>query len=705
MAVVKNLMVRAGADFSAITKQANKASKSMNSMQRSVSSSCNAMTASLRGLKSLLGAAGVALSVGALVSAAKDAKEAFEQQAAAEAKLGLIMRNTMGASEAEIQSIKDLAAAQQALGVVGDDVTEAGAQQLAVYLKQTSSLQKLIPAMNDLAVQQNGYNVTAEHTTAVAKTLGKVMEGQTGALKRMGITVTSAQEAVLKYGTEEQRAALLAEIVEASVGGMNAALAQTPSGQLQQVSNALGDVKENFGGAVTTLLGSFIPAIWQGVNALAKLADFANRVANAIARVFGGGTSGAAAQAASYGSALGSAADSAEDLGKAVGGAGKAAKEAKKTLAGFDELTLLADNSSSGGSGSGKTSASGGGGGGGASIPAPAAGASESWGALERALQKVKDLVGSINFGPIKESFDSLMQAAGRLGGVISDGLGWAFDNVLTPLAHWTVEAFLPALLETLAASFDLLTDCFVALQPAAQWVWDNCLQPLAAWSGDALCTALNAVTDAFRGLSDVVKGDKSFVEWLAELTPLQAIILGVGSALILLMAPINTTALLISGLVLATGYLIKNWDKVKQAAKDVWDEVSRVIGDAIDVIKGLFDFDWQLPHIPLPHFVIDGDFSLIPPVFPSIGVEWYAKGGVVDSAQLIGVGEAGAEAILPLESNTGWMDALADRLSARLQQVSGNDSGGIAIDIFVNGRKMTDYFTVQQRRTARAKG
>ena len=48
----------------------------------------------------------------------------------------------------------------------------------------------------------------------------------------------------------------------------------------------------------------------------------------------------------------------------------------------------------------------------------------------------------------------------------------------------------------------------------------------------------------------------------------------------------------------------------------------------------------------------------------PSISVHWAAKGGILDGAQLIGAGEAGKEALLPLERNTGWMDKLADKVS-----------------------------------------
>ncbi len=59
--------------------------------------------------------------------------------------------------------------------------------------------------------------------------MGKVIEGQTGALSRYGYSFTEAQEQILKFGTEEQMAATLAEVIGQAVGGVNKALAGSPS--------------------------------------------------------------------------------------------------------------------------------------------------------------------------------------------------------------------------------------------------------------------------------------------------------------------------------------------------------------------------------------------------------------------------------------------------------------------------------------------
>jgi hypothetical protein len=77
-----------------------------------------------------------------------DLTQAYQVQLVAETQLDTIMRQRMGSTDAEIQSVKELCAAQQELGVIGDEVQLSGAQQMATFLKQKQSLEVLIPAIN-----------------------------------------------------------------------------------------------------------------------------------------------------------------------------------------------------------------------------------------------------------------------------------------------------------------------------------------------------------------------------------------------------------------------------------------------------------------------------------------------------------------------------------------------------------------------------
>lgn len=199
--------------------------------------------------------------IGRISGAFDSCVQANQAQQEAETKLAQVMRNTMDASDSQIESIKALASAQQALGVVGDEIQLAGAQELGTYLEKTESLQKLIPVMNDMVAQQYGYNATQESAVNIATMMGKVMDGQVGALSRYGYKFDEAQEKILKYGTEAEKVATLAEVITESVGGINAALAQTPEGRMKQVANRVGDLQERVGQLYVRLQSAFAPVL------------------------------------------------------------------------------------------------------------------------------------------------------------------------------------------------------------------------------------------------------------------------------------------------------------------------------------------------------------------------------------------------------------------------------------------------------------
>lgn len=139
----------------------------------------------------------------------------------------------------------------------------------------------------------------------------------------------------------------------------------------------------------------------------------------------------------------------------------------------------------------------------------------------------------------------------------------------------------------------------------------------------------------------------------------------------------------------------IPNW--FKNLFNDAMENAKSIVKSGIDKLKSFFNFDWSLPKIKLPHFNISGSFSLNPPRIPSFSVDWYARGGVFNSPSIIGVGEAGQEAVMPLERNTGWISTLAQKLAERMPtnnvptgyslpagdiviQIAGHEFGRVAI-------------------------
>ena len=96
---------------------------------------------------------------------------------------------------------------------------------MATFLTEKGSIDALLPAMNNLLAQQKGLSATGQDAVQIGNLMGKAMQGNVGALTRVGITFSDAQKEILKYGTEAERAAALAQVIMDNVGDMNAALA------------------------------------------------------------------------------------------------------------------------------------------------------------------------------------------------------------------------------------------------------------------------------------------------------------------------------------------------------------------------------------------------------------------------------------------------------------------------------------------------
>ena len=112
---------------------------------------------------------GMFQTVGTVVRSVTSTMRSFEEanraQAEAETKLAQVMRNTMNASRDEYDAILRLTAAQQRLGVVGDEVQLAGAQELGTYVSKQKNLAKLIPVMNDIyMIKRDGKQIAFAST-------------------------------------------------------------------------------------------------------------------------------------------------------------------------------------------------------------------------------------------------------------------------------------------------------------------------------------------------------------------------------------------------------------------------------------------------------------------------------------------------------------------------------------------------------------
>lgn len=257
--------------------QANGAIDGINTVNNNVEV-LNQNVAESNSLFSKLGKAALHLNniidvIGRVTGKMQQFADANKMQQVAENQLAQVMRNTMGASMDEISSIKELASAQQQLGVIGDEVQLAGAKELGIHLKKSDTLKKLLPVMNDYIAANDGLDATQSGAASAGALLGKAMEGNVAMLERTGIKFSEAQKKIMQTGDEEQRAAVLSEVLGAKVGGMNEALANTPEGKVKKTANSFGDLKETIGAVYVKLQAALVPVVNTAINAFYGLMD------------------------------------------------------------------------------------------------------------------------------------------------------------------------------------------------------------------------------------------------------------------------------------------------------------------------------------------------------------------------------------------------------------------------------------------------
>lgn len=151
--------------------------------------------------------------------------------------------------------------------------------------------------------------------------------------------------------------------------------------------------------------------------------------------------------------------------------------------------------------------------------------------------------------------------------------------------------------------------------------------------------------------------------------------------------------------------------DNIKSGFQSKLDAAHAIVAGAVDRIKGVFNFNWKLPELKLPHismtggaapFGIAGKGSL-----PKFDIQWYAEGGVMTAptifgaagGKLLGGGEAGDEAILPLSAL--W-DKLKVFIHNEMDQDEDKSRGSVGSVISALTRKETRTFESKEKVTER---
>lgn len=239
------------------------------------------------------------------------------------------------------------------------------------------------------------------------------------------------------------------------------------------------------------------------------------------------------------------------------------------------------------------------------------------------------------------------------------------------------LEAGIELLMAIVDAIPEILPDLIASLPDIIDSILDMCINNLPV--------LLNAAIQLFNAIvSAIPKMIPSLVAALPR------IITSITSALIqalplLLKAAVQLFMSIVKAIPQILPQLISGLGKI----------VSSIKTNLVEKAKSALKFDWSLPKLKMPHFSVSGSFSLNPLSIPKFSISWYEKGGVFDKTTLFGygdniggLGENGAEAVVPLEKNLGWLDKLATMLAAKqggnrpiYLTVDGKVFGEIAVD------------------------
>ncbi len=334
-----------------------------------------------------------------------------------------------------------------------------------------------------------------------------------------------------------------------------------------------------------------------------------------------------------------------------------------------------------------------------------------------------------VDFNPITEAFNGLMEAITPLITIACEGLVWMYKEILLPFASWSIEDAVPAFFDLLSATLAVINSVLTVFQPLGMWLWNSFLQPIAQWTGGIICEVLEILADLLTTISDWITEHQVLLETLVIIIGSIAAAVGLVNAAILiwnvignigtvvmaalsaatavlavaiafLTSPIGIAIAAIAALIAAGILLYKNWDTVKEKAVSIWNAIKDTIKGVINsilegiesmcngVIKGINFVINALNglHFDIPDWVPElggKTFGFNIPTLSTVTLPRLAKGGIVDGLTPLIAGEAGKEAIIPLENNTGWIEMISARISDFINdRIADRGAGGEYSDL-----------------------
>lgn len=413
---------------------------------------------------------------------------------------------TFGSLNTEVNNFAENAITQFGLG---QTITKKYVGTFGAMAKAFNFSNKEALAMSETLTGLTGdiasfYNLSSDEAYTKLKS---VFTGETETLKDLGVVMT--QNALDQYAlangygkttskmTEQEKVALRYKFVLDKLNIANGDFARTSdswANQTRVLSLRFNELKATLGQGFINI---FTPII-KGINmVLSKLQVLANAFKSFTEMIFGnaGGD-----DSTSTVSDLVSDASKASDAVSGIGDSAKKSAKDLKSLASFDTAQILKkDDSDSSSNGSGA----------GGKIDTSGLNLTDS---LKKQASNIGKIFSDINFEPLINSFNKVKEAAQPLITTIKDGLKWLYDNVLVPLAKWTIQDLLPAFLNLIAGALTVLNPLITAFKPIFQWFWNNFLEPIAKWTGGMIVDTLNLLADVLTKIGNWMSNNQSIV-------------------------------------------------------------------------------------------------------------------------------------------------------------------------------------------------
>lgn len=219
------------------------------------------------------------LSVRSAVNFVKEAIAASNEAQNINTQLAVTLKNSGNGQDAYDQ----LTAAATKYGMYTQTAMTAAAAEFATYVSDSDAVESLMGTLtNYMAGMSGGGALDTQQVVDYATQLGKVLNGTFDGIAKKGFTVSDAQKQILQTGTDMEKAAVFADIINESWGDLYAQMANTPEGRIITLNNSISQMKENLGASLTPTVMKLITMVENNMPTIQNLITSAGNVLEKI---------------------------------------------------------------------------------------------------------------------------------------------------------------------------------------------------------------------------------------------------------------------------------------------------------------------------------------------------------------------------------------------------------------------------------------